>query len=304
MNFGKRKGGKSKHTRFDDDGNPLVASQSQVLKKVKDFFSQDSVRNTADDSTPGDSCKETLESNIDEINACDNEMMNESQGIDPSVTGEKTDEILTANDRKDSTAFLSENNVSDKFVDTFQSNDEQKASVSEKEHNVPVDLMDESPQSEAFVSEKETESHGRELPCYDDIDMFDITDTFEVNQDKQAQNKDKSMKKKDNKKKHSAENELEKDEQKDADSLSDSSDVIKEVSDDSIDQDSQRQSNKSAITSTKKKRWNRSEKRKMKRKRKLSIPSDLLGDEVMRKYWAQRYRLFSKFDEGIKLDRG
>lgn len=30
----------------------------------------------------------------------------------------------------------------------------------------------------------------------------------------------------------------------------------------------------------------------------------LLGDEILRKYWCQRYRLFEKFDEGVMMDRG
>ncbi|CAH1772304.1 unnamed protein product [Owenia fusiformis] len=48
---------------------------------------------------------------------------------------------------------------------------------------------------------------------------------------------------------------------------------------------------------------------KKKRRRKASkyqltpMPSDIADDDELRKYWAQRYRLFSKFDDGIKLDR-
>ena len=34
------------------------------------------------------------------------------------------------------------------------------------------------------------------------------------------------------------------------------------------------------------------------------IPEELATDSEMRKYWAQRYRLFSRFDEGIKMDKG
>ncbi|NXI23617.1 TGS1 synthase, partial [Sterrhoptilus dennistouni] len=34
-----------------------------------------------------------------------------------------------------------------------------------------------------------------------------------------------------------------------------------------------------------------------------AIPSEIAADPELIKYWAQRYRLFSRFDEGIKLDR-
>ncbi|NWI08592.1 TGS1 synthase, partial [Crypturellus soui] len=33
------------------------------------------------------------------------------------------------------------------------------------------------------------------------------------------------------------------------------------------------------------------------------IPAEIAADPELAKYWAQRYRLFSRFDEGIKLDR-
>ena len=42
-----------------------------------------------------------------------------------------------------------------------------------------------------------------------------------------------------------------------------------------------------------------------KRKRKgPAMPPDIAADRQLHKYWLQRYRLFSRFDEGIKLDRG
>ena len=44
--------------------------------------------------------------------------------------------------------------------------------------------------------------------------------------------------------------------------------------------------------------------RKPKKKSRSKVPNELANDPEMRKYWAQRYRLFSRFDEGIKLDRG
>lgn len=47
--------------------------------------------------------------------------------------------------------------------------------------------------------------------------------------------------------------------------------------------------------------------KRRKRKNKIalgSIPAEIAADPELVKYWAQRYRLFSRFDEGIKLDRG
>ncbi|KAM9200058.1 trimethylguanosine synthase [Mergus octosetaceus] len=46
--------------------------------------------------------------------------------------------------------------------------------------------------------------------------------------------------------------------------------------------------------------------KRRKRKNKIalgSIPPEIAADPELVKYWAQRYRLFSRFDEGIKLDR-
>lgn len=44
--------------------------------------------------------------------------------------------------------------------------------------------------------------------------------------------------------------------------------------------------------------------RARKRKRKgQRMPPEIAEDKEMRKYWGQRYRLFSRFDEGIRLDR-
>lgn len=36
----------------------------------------------------------------------------------------------------------------------------------------------------------------------------------------------------------------------------------------------------------------------------LAVPSETCEDETLFKYWCQRYRLFSRYDSGIKLDRG
>ncbi|KAL3870114.1 hypothetical protein ACJMK2_042726 [Sinanodonta woodiana] len=45
-------------------------------------------------------------------------------------------------------------------------------------------------------------------------------------------------------------------------------------------------------------------KKKKKRMRKLMpLPPEIKADNELKKYWAQRYRLFSKFDEGIKMDK-
>lgn len=46
-------------------------------------------------------------------------------------------------------------------------------------------------------------------------------------------------------------------------------------------------------------------KRRRRKKNALrTIPPEIAADPELVKYWAQRYRLFSRFDEGIKLDRG
>ncbi|XP_044150172.1 trimethylguanosine synthase isoform X2 [Bufo gargarizans] len=43
-------------------------------------------------------------------------------------------------------------------------------------------------------------------------------------------------------------------------------------------------------------------KKKKPKKKVLSLPPEIAADPHLAKYWAQRYRLFSRFDEGIKLD--
>ncbi|KAG8570816.1 hypothetical protein GDO81_011433 [Engystomops pustulosus] len=43
-------------------------------------------------------------------------------------------------------------------------------------------------------------------------------------------------------------------------------------------------------------------KRKKPKKKVQSLPPEIASDPHLAKYWAQRYRLFSRFDEGIKLD--
>ncbi|RVE61031.1 hypothetical protein OJAV_G00166750 [Oryzias javanicus] len=44
-------------------------------------------------------------------------------------------------------------------------------------------------------------------------------------------------------------------------------------------------------------------KRRSKRRKRQQIPAEVEADSELAKYWAQRYRLFSRFDEGIRLDR-
>ncbi|XP_019969264.2 trimethylguanosine synthase [Paralichthys olivaceus] len=44
-------------------------------------------------------------------------------------------------------------------------------------------------------------------------------------------------------------------------------------------------------------------KKKSKRRKKQQVPADMVTEPELAKYWAQRYRLFSRFDEGIRLDR-
>ncbi|XP_028987297.1 trimethylguanosine synthase isoform X2 [Betta splendens] len=44
-------------------------------------------------------------------------------------------------------------------------------------------------------------------------------------------------------------------------------------------------------------------KKKKQRARKQQLPVEMAAEPELAKYWAQRYRLFSRFDEGIRLDR-
>ena len=51
---------------------------------------------------------------------------------------------------------------------------------------------------------------------------------------------------------------------------------------------------------------NTKKKRKGRRKKKkgLPMPPEIVNDPSMHKYWNQRYRLFSKYDAGIQMDKG
>lgn len=44
--------------------------------------------------------------------------------------------------------------------------------------------------------------------------------------------------------------------------------------------------------------------KKSKHMNKHQVPAEMATEPELAKYWAQRYRLFSRFDQGIKLDRG
>ncbi|XP_069777569.1 trimethylguanosine synthase [Narcine bancroftii] len=44
-------------------------------------------------------------------------------------------------------------------------------------------------------------------------------------------------------------------------------------------------------------------KKRRKKKKICHVPSDVVAVPELAKYWAQRYRLFSRFDEGVKLDQ-
>ena len=45
-------------------------------------------------------------------------------------------------------------------------------------------------------------------------------------------------------------------------------------------------------------------KKKNKSKKLNDLPPEIASVPELAKYWAQRYRLFSRFDDGIKLDKG
>jgi hypothetical protein len=45
-------------------------------------------------------------------------------------------------------------------------------------------------------------------------------------------------------------------------------------------------------------------KKQNKRTSLTSLPEEVASNKILRKYWIRRYQLFSKFDDGIKLDEG
>ncbi|XP_068557495.1 trimethylguanosine synthase [Cebidichthys violaceus] len=51
------------------------------------------------------------------------------------------------------------------------------------------------------------------------------------------------------------------------------------------------------------KKLKKKKKKKGKRGRRQPVPAEMAAEPELAKYWAQRYRLFSRYDEGIRLDR-
>ena len=52
-------------------------------------------------------------------------------------------------------------------------------------------------------------------------------------------------------------------------------------------------------TQDKKKKKGKKRRRKM-----IPMPKEIEEDEELHKYWFQRYRLYSRYDEGVRMDRG
>ena len=48
----------------------------------------------------------------------------------------------------------------------------------------------------------------------------------------------------------------------------------------------------------------RKKKRRGNKRERVAMPEEVANDPELQKYWKQRYRLFSRFDEGVRLDRG
>lgn len=44
--------------------------------------------------------------------------------------------------------------------------------------------------------------------------------------------------------------------------------------------------------------------KKKKRKKRFSLPPEIRDNQKLHKYWHKRFSLFSRFDQGIKLDEG
>lgn len=57
-------------------------------------------------------------------------------------------------------------------------------------------------------------------------------------------------------------------------------------------------------TSSKKKKKKAARRRRRRREVGVDMPPEIAAKPDLAKYWAQRYRLFSRFDEGVKLDHG
>ncbi|XP_029380342.1 trimethylguanosine synthase [Echeneis naucrates] len=59
----------------------------------------------------------------------------------------------------------------------------------------------------------------------------------------------------------------------------------------------------SEFSVTDEKKPKRKRNKKSKHGRRQQVPTEMAAEPELAKYWAQRYRLFSRFDEGIRLDR-
>ena len=44
--------------------------------------------------------------------------------------------------------------------------------------------------------------------------------------------------------------------------------------------------------------------KRRKRKKRIAYPAEIRANPKIKKYWLRRFSLFSRFDEGIKLDEG
>jgi hypothetical protein len=56
---------------------------------------------------------------------------------------------------------------------------------------------------------------------------------------------------------------------------------------------------------TKKSQQQKKKKKKQNKRTSLTaLPEEVASNKILRKYWIRRYQLFSRFDEGIKLDEG
>ncbi|XP_068093492.1 trimethylguanosine synthase [Hyperolius riggenbachi] len=63
--------------------------------------------------------------------------------------------------------------------------------------------------------------------------------------------------------------------------------------------ETEEEKNASPVTSAD---WSNKKKKRKNKKKRQCLPPEIAADPHLAKYWAQRYRLFSRFDEGIKLD--
>lgn len=74
--------------------------------------------------------------------------------------------------------------------------------------------------------------------------------------------------------------------------------------DDSESVNNQIEAEASSSSNTSSRKKLKGKKKKKKSKPSVPIPDEIAGDLELRKYWYQRYRIFRRFDQGIKLDRG